>query len=399
MTRPLRIAIASSGLGHVARGVEAWAQDVSAALHAREESVILYKGSGSPTRPYEVVVPCWMRGTRRGNFLLNLKPAAIRWRLGLGTPHGIEQSTFALQLLPHLRRQRADVLHVQDPLVALIVQRARRLGLVRTRTILAHGTEEPPAFLKKIDYLQHLAPWHLEQAKAAGAWRPRWTAIPNFIDTGRFAPGRADAVRAELGLPADAVVVMTAAAIKRSHKRIDHLISEFARLRAAAPDLPVWLVVAGGREADTDELIAEGTARLGDRVRFLVQYPRDRMPDLYRAADVFVLASVFEMMPLAVLEATASGLPSVVNRHPILEWMTGPGGAAVDMTRPGELADRLARLCVDPAARHALGTSGRRHCLDHFSKEAVIGQILYYYKQLAVTSASVAGQTGVGSCA
>ena len=51
-----------------------------------------------------------------------------------------------------------------------------RLGLVRTKTILAHGTEEPAAFLKKITYLQHLAPWHLEECRTAGVWKP--TRIP-----------------------------------------------------------------------------------------------------------------------------------------------------------------------------------------------------------------------------
>ena len=67
-----------------------------------------------------------------------------------------------------LRRERADLLHVKEPLVAVIAQWARRLGLIRARTIMAHGTEEPPAFLRRIQYLQHLASWHLEQAKETG---------------------------------------------------------------------------------------------------------------------------------------------------------------------------------------------------------------------------------------
>ena len=70
------------------------------------------------------------------------------------------------------------------------MQWARRLGLVRTRTILAHGTEEPLSFQRQITYLQHLAPWHREEARAAGAWKPTWTVIPNFIDTDVFHPGR-----------------------------------------------------------------------------------------------------------------------------------------------------------------------------------------------------------------
>ena len=380
MSRPLRIAVASAGLGHVARGIEAWADDLAAALDARGENVILCKGAGTASRHYERVVSCLRREAPATLRLLRYLPRRLSWRVGLGSGYGVEQTTFALNLVRLLRRERVDVLHVQDPQVAVIAQRARRMGLIRTRTILAHGTEEPPAFLKRIQYLQHLAPWHLEQARAGGVWKPTWTAIPNFIDTGRFSPGRSDALRAELNIPANGLIVLTAAAIKRHHKRIDHLLAEFAKLRQQAPDLPVWLVVAGGWESETDELIAEGTRLLGDRVRFLVRFPRNRMPELYRSANVFTLCSLFEMMPIALIEATASGLPCVVNGHPILEWMTGSGGVRVDMAVPGELSTALATLLTDPDRRRNLGRAAREHCLANFSRDAVVDRVLDYYR-------------------
>ncbi len=378
----MRVAVASSGLGHVARGIEAWADDLAAALSARGEDVILCKGAGTANRPYERVVSCLCREAPATLRLLRYLPRRLSWRVGLGSGYGVEQTTFALNLVRLLRRERVDVLHVQDPQVAIIAQRARRMGLIRTRTILAHGTEEPPAFLKRIQYLQHLAPWHLEQIRAGGVWKPTWTAIPNFIDTERFSPGRSDAIRSELNIPANALIVLTAAAIKRNHKRIHHLLAEFAKLRQQAPDLPVWLVVAGGWESETDELIAEGARLLGDRVRFLVRFPRERMPELYRTADVFALCSLFEMMPIALIEATASGLPCVVNAHPILEWMTGPGGVRVDMAAPGELSTALATLLTDPDRRQTLGRAAREHCLANFSRDAVVNQILDYYRRV-----------------
>jgi len=52
-----------------------------------------------------------------------------------------------------------------------------------------------------------------------------------------------------------------------------------------------------------------------------------------------LLCSLKEMMPIALLEAIASGLPCIVNRHPVLEWITGPGGEAIDMTQTGALAN------------------------------------------------------------
>ena len=388
-----RVAVASSGLGHVARGIEAWAQDLGAALLDRGIDAIICKAAGSPASQHERVIRCWTRESRQARRLVQRLPRFLGWRLGLGSGYGVEQTTFAWNLIGLLRREEVDLLHVQDPQLALLVQRARRMGLVRTRTILAHGTEEPLEFQRRITYLQHLAPWHLEESKAAGVWKPTWTAIPNFIDTERFAPGQGDKLRQEVGIPDTALVVLCVAAIKRHHKRIDYVLREFADLRRRRPELPAWLVIAGGWEQDTDELRSEGERLLGERVKFLIRFPRARIADLYRSADVFVLGSLKEMMPIALLEATASGLPCVVNRHPVLQWMIGPGGSTIDMAASGALAGELGRLLEDAPARERLSHLAREHCLAQFSGDAVVDQILAYYRQVVGAPQPVAAET------
>jgi glycosyltransferase involved in cell wall biosynthesis len=312
--------------------------------------------------------------------LLKVLPRRFFWRLGLDSGYGVEQTTFALRLLPQLRRDRIDVLHVKDPWVAYLMQRCRSLGLVRCRTILSHGTDEPPEFLRHFDYVQHLAPWHLEAAREAGAWKPTWTAIPNFIDTDRFASGRAETLRDELGIPRDGLVVLTASAIKRGHKRVDYLMEEFARLRQRAPALPVWLVIAGGREADTDELQAMGRQLLGDRVRFLVSYPLSRMPELYRSADLFVLGSLKEMLGTVLLEASASAVPCIGHQFPVTAWVIGPGGQTADLSVPGALTAAMEAVLSNPEQRRQLGALARQHCLATFSRERVVEQYLEYYR-------------------
>jgi 1,2-diacylglycerol 3-alpha-glucosyltransferase len=376
----MRIAVASAGLGHVTRGIEAWGADLAHALHGRGVSVVLFKGGGTKEASYERVVPCLRRGSPRTARLLQLLPRRFFWRIGLGSPYSIEQMTFALSLLTHLRTEAIDILHVQDSLVALIVQRARRIGLVRTLTILGHGTSEHYDFLQKITYLQHLAPHHLDEARKVGFWKPTWTAIPNFVDIDLFRPGRADALRAELGIPDDAIVLLTAAAIKRDHKRIDYLLDEFARFMRINPQLPARLVVAGGREADTDDLVQQGRKSLGDRVCFQVQYPRDRMPELYRLADVFALCSLSEMMPIALIEATASGLPCVVHRDPVCQWIAGPGGDSIDMSVPGALATALEPFFEVAGRRRTRAQLARQHCVENFSQDRVVDQIIAYYR-------------------
>ena len=375
----LRIAIASSGLGHVNRGIEAWAADLATALAERAEDVVLYKGGGT-AGPGEVVLPCWQRNSERTQRLLRWVTPRWGWRLGLGTDYGVEQVSFAVQLIRQLRYRPADILHLQDAQVARLLDGARKLGLLPTATVLAHGTNEPWQFLANFDYVQHLAPWHLEQGRLVGCWKPTWTTLPNFIDTRRFHPGSSETLRQELGIPRDHVIVLTASAIKRQHKRIDHLLEEFGRLRDQDSQLPVTLVVAGGWEADTPALIELGRQRLGDQVRFLVRFPRERMPELYRLADIFVLCSLREMMPIALLEATASGLPCVVHDHPILTWITGSGGVVTDMEVPGRVAAVVATLCRNGTQREGLRRLSRHHCEANFSCPAVLARILDYYR-------------------
>lgn len=95
----MRIAVASTGLGHVTRGIEAWAADLAHALHDRGMPVLLFKGGGNPQEPYERVVRCLQRDSPRTARLLNFTPRRFLWRFGLGSPFAIEQTSFALLML------------------------------------------------------------------------------------------------------------------------------------------------------------------------------------------------------------------------------------------------------------------------------------------------------------
>lgn len=378
-----RICIASSGLGRVARGIEAWADDLGNALAARGEQVLLCKAAGELKKDFERVIPCWSRDAAKTRALVRFLPNSLGWRIGMGSGYAVEQLTFAHNLVKVLQAEKIDVLHVQDPMVALHVQKARQRGRLHTRTILAHGTEESLEFQRKITNLQHLAPWHHQEARSAGIDKDTWTTIPNFIDTNHFRPGRSDALRRELGIPLEGFVVLAAAAIKRRHKRVDYLIREFHELLNRMPGAPAWLVVAGGRESETDELVTMANRLLGDRVRCLIQFPRSRMAELYRAANVFTLGSLKEMMPIALLEAAASGLPCLVHRHPVMQWMIGNGGMSLDLSERGTLTRALSDLLVHRDQAERIGSVARTHCVENFSTNVVVDQILRYYGRVA----------------
>jgi glycosyltransferase involved in cell wall biosynthesis len=216
----------------------------------------------------------------------------------------------------------------------------------------------------------------------------RQEAIPNLVDVEMFKPAEGNekkAARAGFGIPADAFVVGSAAAVKKSHKRLDYLVHEFAeyakqdKSRGAAGN-PL-LVIAGSRTAESDGLLAMAGRDAPDRVKFFLDTPYDKMPDFYRALDVFVLPSLFEMMPIAVIEAMASGIPVILNEHPVLRWIGGEGGTYIDMAKEGALAG-----CLDMITRNRAGECGRlarERAVEMFSSDVVVGQIIRMYQAVA----------------
>ena len=247
---------------------------------------------------------------------------------------------------------------------------------------MGHGTQEPSDWLARISYLHHIAPWHGQQVAEEGIHKAAWTTIANFIDTHKFRPGNHPQLRKELSIPIDARVALVSSAIKRKHKRVDHLIDEVAQVRKSRVDLPVYLVIAGGREPDTDELVQKAKHKLGDRVRFLIDHPRDQMPDLYRMADLFIHGSLFEMFGTVLVEASATGIPCIVHHHPVMKWVVGPGGLALDLSVPGNLATAMIELLDDKTLCDQMGVAARQHCCDQFSEEVVVDQILDYYHRV-----------------
>ncbi len=148
------------------------------------------------------------------------------------------------------------------------------------------------------------APHVAEAVREAIGVVPR--VVLNGVDTLRFAPGDKAAARATLGLPAGRVILGVAARLEPV-KGVDIAIAALALLRGDA-----LLAVAGdGGQAAALQQQAQALG-VADRVRFLglVQ----DMAGFYQALDGYCLPSRNEGLPLALLEAQATGLGVVAAR-------------------------------------------------------------------------------------
>ena len=93
--------------------------------------------------------------------------------------------------------------------------------------------------------MQHLAPCYLEDWEPNRPPKQQAFAIPNFVATDIFAPGNKCAARERWNLPPNDFIVLCVAAIKKTHKRMNDLLREFA-LFAERYDGAATLVIAGG---------------------------------------------------------------------------------------------------------------------------------------------------------
>lgn len=276
-----------------------------------------------------------------------------------------------------------DVVHYNELTMGSTLFHLRWLFGGKFKLLYCNGAPSPPIhYHHRCDFAQVLTGPDYAQALAFGMAKNRLFPVPYGVDADLFHPDRKlsrSAVRLELGIPAEARMVLSVAAVKREHKRIDYLIEETAQL---GPD--VWLVVAGQRTDDTPYLESLAERLMPGRWRF-VSWPHHRVADLYGAANSFALCSLTEGLPLVTIEAMLSELPVVIHNGPVFQWLAqGTSAHLVDMERPRSLASALGEIFLQAASieqsaalHQARGTARQR-----FSWEELVPQYLEMYRAI-----------------
>jgi len=216
-----------------------------------------------------------------------------------------------------------------------------------------------------------------EIAGRFGTAREKLVLIRNAVDTRRFHPGlRAEmggGVREQLGVPREARVMLhVGSGFER--KGVRALLEALA----AAPSKPWAIVVGRDKRASRYSALAHRLGVAG-RVRF-VGSVSDVRP-YHAAADAFVLATLYDPQPNALLEAMASGLPVVTTRKcGAAELLAeGESGFVRDALDVAGLAAAVERL--DPGTARRMGEAARS-AVAPYTPEAMAAEYVALYRRL-----------------
>jgi glycosyltransferase involved in cell wall biosynthesis len=207
---------------------------------------------------------------------------------------------------------------------------------------------------------------------------PRVSVIYNGVDLRPYSSASESsrlAVRQELGLNADDLVIMQVA---RLDYLKDHATAIRAMDRVVQKRKNARLVLVGeGPERDAIQKQVQ-ESNLGPYVRLLGL--RGDVPRLLAAADLFLLTSISEGIPLTIIEAMAAGIPVVATQVGGLAEMIEDGktGFLAPAGDPDALAERILRVADNPALRAQFGCLARDRASQIFSED----QMHLQYKQL-----------------
>ncbi len=297
--------------------------------------------------------------------------------------------SFVWQLYQLLRRERPHILHTHSWGTLCEGLVAGRMARIPAIVHLEHGTLQTKKYQVRIQrwawpqanrLLAVCADVADRMAHTVGVPRSGIRVIRNGVDLRRFQMERRGEARLRLDVPPGVLVVGTAGRLAEVK---DHITLLNALRLVETSGVPLLAVIAGEgplRAALEARIVSLG---LQNRVRLLGHRPDIEI--VLAALDIFVLSSQSEGLPMAVLEAMASGLPVISTRVGGVDEIIEDGrtGLLVEPRSPEALANAIGLLAGDRDRRQRLGAAGRERATHEFSLETMVADYQRLYFEVA----------------
>ena len=325
-------------------------------------------------------------------------------RIHLRAGSRISKLTAAGLILPELTRlvRWCDVVHIHgvSSKNTLVTAIAKMLGRPVVVSLHTKGADEPgpirasgkllyKTFRAASRYLAVSTPL-MQSSLQDGIAAERIEVVANGIDTERFrpaTPGEKQQLRREAGHDVTGPVILFVGYF--SHDKQPRVLFDawMRLLDQHGIDATAWFV--GATKSDyyeVDPRLADGMKReaqaRGRAGRLIFSGAVHEVDRYFRLADLFVLPSRREGLPVALMEAMACGVPAVASRlagstDTLIE--DGVSGRLVAVGDVGAFADAMAELIADPARAAAMGAAARDVILNRFASPAIADRWLRAY--------------------
>ncbi len=353
-------------------------------LHARGHQVILLTGP-SPGPEGSL-----MERASAGGYMVITTPHLVR------SPHPWHDWAAYRHIKKLCRQLKPDVVHTHSSKAGIVGRAAAKAARVPSVVHTIHGLPFHPyqsRFVnagwmalerwaaKKSHAIISVADAMTAQALAAGVGKPeQFTTIYSAMDVAPFIASdpSADAIRTQLGIPADRLVFGTIARLQPL-KGHDDLLAIAGEIISRVPQAHfLWIgdgVFRGRFEATlrdkgwTDHFTLTGLVPPAD------------IPRLIRAMDVLVHPSYREGLARALPQAALSGLPLISYDcdgagEVCISELTGLLVTTGDIQK---LRDAIISIAQNASRRHALGLAGRALALERFPAKVMVDKIEALY--------------------
>lgn len=325
----------------------------------------------------------------------NVTVHSLPWR----APYGYALAARALRAL--LRRLRPDVLNAHYATGYGLLARLSAFS----PTLLSAWGSDIYSFPDKSPLHAYLLRRNLDSATAVAvtghamrARAQRYTSKPIFvtpfgIDTAIFTP------KLENPLPSHSIVIGTVKALETTYG-IDTLLQAFSRLRhdleTEHPETAGGLrlhIYGSGTQDKALKALAEQLG-IADRTEFRGHIQHAFVPSALHGLDIYVALSRMDSFGVAILEASACGLPVVVSDAdgPAEVVQHGITGYVVPKEDANAAAARLRELVLDPMLRLRMGSAGQNRVLKLYSWQSSLDSMLDAYagtlQQLQLTESA-----------
>jgi glycosyltransferase involved in cell wall biosynthesis len=308
----------------------------------------------------------------------------------LGMRSGVPDVRAIFGLARVVRATRPDVVHSHMVHANLLARVARSIApipvLVSTAHSLNEGSRWRDLAYRVTDPMATLTTNVCEAAverfvRIGAVPRHRIRCVPNGLDPEAYRRDEDLRLRLRERLGAGDRFVWLAVGRLERVKDYPTLLRSFVEVLRQRPDSLAFIVSDGPERAALEKLSAQ--LGLSDHVRFLGA--RTDVAALLSAADGFVLSSLWEGLPMVLLEAASARLPIVATRvgGNVDVVLDGQSGFLVDASEPPALADAMIRLAgLAPVERANMGATGLAHVERLFHIRQVVARWVAIYREL-----------------